>query len=136
MCAALQQLTDVDYNLLVVEKPTDFELDFIRFCNSFKALQERGVSIVQQAFDDCHSLRCVSGLILCLGQVVELDAFRPLLAKMLTQVLELYCKQLDATRSTFISQQRSESNTIADTLPTITRKLYWAKALMDSLRAM
>jgi dynein heavy chain len=68
--------------------------------------------------------------------VVELDAFRPLLAKMLTQVLELYCKQLDATRSTFISQQRSESNTIADTLPTITRKLYWAKALMDSLRAM
>jgi dynein heavy chain, axonemal len=136
MRGCIQQLTQVEYSLLLVEQTSPFGRDFNSFCSGLKALEMRALSFLQVAYEECHNLESVSDLILSLEKVLRVDTFRPLLAKMLARALEFYRAQVEATRGAFISQQATKSRTIADNLPAVTAKLFWVKALMDRLVAL
>ena len=131
--SCIKMLTGVDYSLLVVDKQNTFEQDFGRMCASLKALQMRGLSIVQLAYDDCYNLESLSDLILSLGRVLLLDAFRPLLMKMLGHAIVLHQTQVQATRSILLREQASRTRKSANNLATVTGKIYWVKALQDRL---
>jgi len=136
MRSLFQQMTQVEYSLLLVEETTQFGHDFNCFCSSLKALELRGLSFLQLAYEECHNLASMSDLILSLAKVAQVDTFRPLLAKMLARALGFYRAQVEATRDVFISQQATKSRTIADNLPEVASKLFWVKALMDRLAAL
>ena len=134
--AAIQLLTHVDYSLLLVEDATPFEDDFSRLCNRLKALQVGGLSFLQLAYEDCHNLECVSDLILSLKDVLLLPTFCALLAKMLTRAVQLYCAQVEHSRTALIAQQSSQTARFGDNFAAVSSKLYGAKALLNRLGVM